>query len=129
MLCAIESALTPGNSEGVMSATCHSQQPCSAPVDSGLWLLLWSQSVSHLAFLFFCCLLLSPALLSFPRNPTFSPCARSTIKELRFCHLATSNILVLICSRTHLFVFLVAQGIHRAFLQCHISNESFFFPY
>ncbi|KAM5257988.1 DNA-directed RNA polymerase III subunit RPC9 isoform 3-T3 [Hipposideros larvatus] len=30
--------------------------------------------------------------------------------------------------RTHLFVFLVAQGTCRTFLQHHISKESFFFP-
>ena len=46
------------------------QQPCSAPADP-LWLLLWDQS-SSLAFFFSGCLLFFPALLSFPKNTTFS---------------------------------------------------------
>ena len=45
-------------------------QPCSAPADP-LWLLLWDQS-SSLAFFFSGCLLFFPALLSFPKNTTFS---------------------------------------------------------
>lgn len=52
------------------------RQPCSAPVDSCLWLLLCSQS-AYLFFLFSCCLLFSPALLFFPKNPSFSSCAQS----------------------------------------------------
>lgn len=49
-----------------------SSQPCSAPVDSRLWLLLWSHSISYFVFLFSCSLLFFPALLSFPKNPAFS---------------------------------------------------------
>ena len=55
----------------VMSTMSCPEQPYSACRDSCLWLPLRIQSISCLVFLFSCCLLLSPALLSFPKNPTF----------------------------------------------------------
>lgn len=61
------------------------QQPCSALVDSCLWLPLWTQSISYLVFPFFCCLLLLPALLLFLKNPSFSICAE--VAEFHFCHV------------------------------------------
>lgn len=63
---------TPGNSGRVVSTTSRPQQPCPAPLDSGLWLCLWSQSILQLAFQFSCCLLFFPKLLSFPENAAFS---------------------------------------------------------
>ena len=42
-----------------MSTVSCPPQPCSAPVDWCSWLLLWSLSLSWLAFLFPCCLLFS----------------------------------------------------------------------
>ena len=62
--------------EGVTSTVSHPQEPCSAPVISSLWLLLWSDP-SHIFFLFSYCLLFFPALLSFPKNPKFLWCAQS----------------------------------------------------
>ncbi|XP_061467233.1 transcription factor btd-like [Rhineura floridana] len=50
------------------SATSNSicrEPPCSDLASSGLWLPLWNQSISCLAFLFFYSLLFSPALLYF----------------------------------------------------------------
>ena len=71
--------------EWVRSTMPCPQQPCSAPVDSCLWLPLWSQSMSYLVFLISCCLLLFPVLLSFPTNSAFSWCAQSmTASVLRF---------------------------------------------
>ena len=58
--------------ETVMSRKSCPQQPRSAPVDSRLWLLLWSQSISDSIFLFSCCLLFFPVLLSFSKNTVFS---------------------------------------------------------
>lgn len=62
--------------DGAMSIMFCPQQSCSLPVDLGLWLLLWSQSISYLSLLsllhvFF------PAWLSFPKIPAFSWCAQS----------------------------------------------------
>ena len=43
-----------------------------------------------------------------------------------FVTFASSNVSGLICSRTHLFIFPVAQGFLGAPLQYYISKESFF---
>ena len=97
-------------------------QPRSAPVDSCLQLLPWSQSSSCL--LFSCCLRFSPSITFFCQRPLPShdvPESRTAL-VLPFLPPAVSG---LICWRTHLFVFLAVQGIHRAL---HISNESVFPP-
>lgn len=52
--------------EWLMSMMSHPQPPCSAPVDSCLWVLLWNQYISYLVFS--CCLLIFPALLAFSKN-------------------------------------------------------------
>lgn len=63
-----------------------SSEPYLVPANSCKWLLLWSQSISILAFLFSYCLPCFPALLSFPENPAFSYCAWSrTASVLFFC--------------------------------------------
>ena len=41
-----------GPYEWVMSTVSCPQQPCSVPVHLGIWLLLWSPSISYLAFSF-----------------------------------------------------------------------------
>lgn len=93
-----------------------SQGAYSAPVASCLWLPLWSQSISYLAFIFSCCLWFFTTLLFFVKIPAFS------------CVIfAFSDVSGLLCSRTHLFIFLVVQGIRRALLQHYISNEFFFY--
>lgn len=113
MLCAIEFTQ-------VMSTQPCPQQPYSAPVDACLRLLLsWSPSISYLLFLFSCCLLVFPAVLSFPKSPAFSWWTRS--RTAQFCHFGPQLNLLL-------FIFLVVQGIRRALLQHHISNKSIFFP-
>lgn len=59
-------------SEWVMSPISCLLQPCSAPVDPCLQLILWSQSISSLVFLFSCCLVFFLALWSSPKNTAFS---------------------------------------------------------
>ena len=48
------------------------------------------------------------------------------VGQPQFIIFASSNSSVLNCSRTHLFSFLEVQGVCRAVLQHHISNESVF---
>ena len=60
-----------------MSTTSYPQQPYSEAVHSCLWLPVWGQSILYLVFLFSCCLLLFPVLLSFPQDPIFSWYAQS----------------------------------------------------
>ena len=86
VLCAIDSALNEQCSYGwVMATVSCPQQPCSAPVDTCLWLVLCSQFTSYLVFLFTSSLLFFPALLSFPKNPAFLRCAQSrTVSVLSF---------------------------------------------
>ena len=71
--------------EWVMSAISCPEQPYSAPVDTCLWLPLWSQSILYLVFLFTCWLLLSPALLFFPKNLAFSWCAQNRTTSILTC--------------------------------------------
>lgn len=109
VLCAVRrlwllATLWMSDSHNVLSSTTG-----SAPVDSCLWLLSWSHSISYLVFSFSCCLLLFPILLSFPKNPAFSLYAWS--RTACFVILASSSISDLICSRTHVFIFLAVQGV------------------
>lgn len=100
------------------------QQPRSAPIDSCLWLLLWSQSISYLVFLF---LLPSifPTMIVFSKEPClFMMCPKQD--SFSVFTFISSDVSGLVCSRAHLFVFLVVQG--RALLQDHFSNEFVFFP-
>lgn len=98
------------------------QQPWSALADSCLWLFLWNHP-SHFrsfsfpdAFYFF---------RYFRKNPVFSWCAQSeTALVLSF--FASRDVSGLICSKAHLFIFLVDQGIHKSLLQHHLSSESIF---
>lgn len=68
MLPAIEWTPSPGDSEWMMSIISCPQQPCSPSIDSYLWLLLWSQFISFVGFIFSCCLLFFTALL-FAKEP------------------------------------------------------------
>lgn len=87
--------------------------PCSAPIDSYPWLLLWIQFTSCLVF-FSCCLLFIQTLTSFPKNsPSYDV---SEVGQLRLSFLPSAML------HAYLFVFLVVQGI----LQHHISNKSTF---
>lgn len=69
--CLLSLVLTPGNpmNEWVSSMSCP-QQPCAAPVGSFLWLLLWGQAISYLAFLFSCHLRFSQHYCTFQRTLT-----------------------------------------------------------
>lgn len=67
--CAVESALTPGYEW--MSTMLRPQQPYSASVDSGLWLLLWSESISYSFCFFSCCLLFMDWRLNILKIPTW----------------------------------------------------------
>lgn len=92
-----------------------SSQFCSAPVNSScLWLLLWSQLISYLVFLYFWCFLcffqpsLHPppshthtALLYFPKTLPDIP----KVESFSFVTFASGDILGLICARTHLLTF------------------------
>ena len=87
--------------EQVMSTTCCPQQPYSASVDSHLWPPVWSQSILYLVFLFSCCLLLFPALLSVLKNPAFSWCAQSrTASVLSFLPNKLEHIFYLLLMST-----------------------------
>ena len=68
--------------------------------------------------------LLLPALLSFPKNLPSHDAPKAG--QPQFYHFISSNRSGLICSRTHLFIFLAVQGVRRALLQHHISDESIF---
>ena len=94
---------------------------------SCLWLLIRSQAISYLVFLFSCCLLIFPTLLSFTKNTAFSWSAGSSPAWVS-SFFVISDVSVLICSMIQLFVFLLTQGILRDLLQHRISDESFFFP-
>ena len=90
-------------------------QPCSAPVDSCLCLLLWSPSISYLAFLFSHCLLCFASITVFPKEPwtaSVLPCPPPVMLQL--------NLL------WDPLVFLVIQRVCRALLYHCISNK--FFP-
>lgn len=117
-----------------MCVTCHwfhndFWQPysilSSAPVDSWLWLLPWSQSISYLVLLCSWCPISFPAQLYFPKNFAFSWCAQSSTTSI-LLFFSASNVSDLIASRTHLCFFIVVQGIWRALFQHHISNKSIF---
>lgn len=65
-----------------------------------------------------------PTLLSSPR--TLLP--HDVLKVRQLCHFfASRDVSTLICSKTHLSVFLVDQGIHKTLLQHHLPSESNFF--
>ena len=104
-----------------MSPTSCPHQPCSAPADSCLRLLLWIQSISYLAFLFSCCLL---CFLHYclSQHPAFLYHAqsRTALVSLFFASSAFSGS---VCSRTYVFVYLVVQGTHRALPKRHTSSE------
>lgn len=124
VLCATESAPTFGNYE-YMRPT-----PQCAALNSPAQLLgilhvasVMSQSISHLVFLFSCCLQLSPPLLSFLRNP---PHDVPDAGWLQFHHFVSSNVSGLLCSWAPLLVFLAIQSSCKALLQHCISNESVF---
>ena len=74
--------------EWVMSATSCLQQPCSAPVESYQWLLLWSQFISYLVFLFSYCLLYSQDFFS-----TFISYLLTHYNTLFFIYLNTFFVL------------------------------------
>lgn len=89
-------------------------------------LLSWSRSTPGLMAVFPCCLRLSPEVLSFPKNAAFSGCDQSR-KASVLPFFASRNVSGLTCARSRLFVSPAAQGICRAFLQTHISEESICF--
>lgn len=103
-----------------------SSESCSAPVDSCLWLLLWSQPISYLVFLF-------PTAFSFSLHHCLSQ--RTLLshdvpqtEQLQFCHFCRQR-----CFSLHLLsgwdVCLPGSpGAHRGLLQHHISSESHFHP-
>ena len=74
----------------VMSTISCPHQHSSAPGDSRLWLRLWTQSISYFIFLFSCCLLLFPALLS---PPNILPShAVPTAGQPQFYHLCLQRV-------------------------------------
>lgn len=88
-------------------------RPCLAPGDSGLWLVLGKPTsclVSHL----------SCRLPCFPAS--FLP-LRPTQDSLRVVMSAPRHVSGLLCSGTHLSIFLAVQGVRRALLQHQASHE------
>ena len=75
-------------------------------------------------FLCSCYLLFSQHYYLFLITPTSHEVPK--VGQLQSCHFSSNNVSGIICSRTHLFIFLLVQGICRALLQYHISNESSF---
>ncbi|XP_019521637.1 PREDICTED: nuclear distribution protein nudE homolog 1 isoform X3 [Hipposideros armiger] len=113
-----------------MSVTCSvpSSQPCSAPADSCLGLLLWTPSILYSVSLFPCCLLFSQHYCLFER--TLPPPAVAKVGQLPFSHFCLQP-----CFRLHLLLrptglsfWMEFQGIRKALLQNHISDESIFSP-
>ena len=62
------------------------QQPCSAPADTSLWLLLCSQSISYLVFLFSCCLLFFPGKNYLPPNVNSAKAEEPWHRLVNFLH-------------------------------------------
>lgn len=88
-----------------------------------------SMDLIHLIFglTFFLLTSVFPSIIAFQRTlPSYDV---SGVGQIQFCICASRDVSGFICSRTCLFIFLMAQGICRAFLQHQISNESFFFPF
>lgn len=87
------------------------------------WLLLWSQSISRLAFVsplppIF------PAFLSFPENLVLSRCVRSkTASVLSLCLQWCSRLSLF--ALTHWCVFLGVQGVRRALPQREFQMNHF----
>lgn len=78
-----------------------------------------NQPISYLIFFAPVAFIFFRMLLPFSKNPAFSSCNQSrTALILSFC---PNNFAGLICSRTHLFTFLV---VHRALIQHCILNKS-----
>ena len=92
------------------------EQPCSALADTRLWLPLWSHSISYLAFSFLLLLSVFPNIIVFTSESCLLMiCPKyANLSFAIFGYGESSN---LICSRTHLFIFLVVQDICKTVLQ------------
>lgn len=69
--------------------------------------------------------LIFPSIIVFPEEPCL-PLMSWLVNSFSFVVFAISDLSGLMCSRAHLFVFLVIQTIHRALSPCHASKESSF---
>lgn len=89
------------------------QKPCSAPVESSLWILLWSQSISYLVCLCYCCIpFFFQHYCLFQRNlPSHDV---TEVGQLQFHHLCLQWCFrlttQLLCSK-HLFTRLMNHSI------------------
>lgn len=102
-----------------------SSEPYSVPANSCQW-LLWSQSILYLSSSFPTAFCFSQHYCLFQRTLPFHVVPE--VGLLQFCLSASSDISGLICSQTHLFVFLAVHSICTTLFQYQIWNE-FIFSY
>lgn len=106
-------------SEWVMSAMSCPQQPCSVPVESCLWLFLWSQPIFYLVFPFSCCLLFFQHYCLFQRNLPW--CAQN--KTTLVLSFLPPGIVQAYLFSDPLVLLSGAQGICQAFPQHQVLTQ------
>ena len=111
--------------EWVTCTVSHPHQPCSAPVHSP-YVFFNGVSSSGTCSSSSCCLLPFCITILLSQEPCLlMMCPKQG--RFSFVVFVSSNVSGLMCSRTHLFIFLVVQCICKTLLQRHISDHIFFF--